>query len=69
MTGIQISSICLSAFKENPVGFEFVSVDVSDMIVRVKHMSIVTYALARVLCEEARDKPSFTANRYSNVKL
>ena len=43
--------------------FEFVTVDIARLRVRVKHMSLVSYAKAQALLAEAAGKPTFTAIR------
>ena len=36
-----------------PLGYEFVSVDLGALTVRIKHMSIIDYATAKILSQEA----------------
>lgn len=50
--GLRLTRSGERSFEQSPVGFEFVSADVEEISTRVKKMSVVDYAFARVLCSE-----------------
>lgn len=50
--GLRLTRSGERSFEQCPVGFEFVSADVEEISTRVKKMSVVDYAFARVLCNE-----------------
>jgi len=52
-TGVQVQSTAMRTLEETGAGFEFVSVDLGALTVRIKHMSIIDYATAKVLSQEA----------------
>eukprot|EP00954_Amorphochlora_amoebiformis_P005176 407328-Amorphochlora_amoeboformis.AAC.3 len=52
-TGVQLTTTCLETLESSGAGYEFVSVDLSALAVRIKHMSVIDYATAKVLSQEA----------------
>jgi hypothetical protein len=53
--GIRLASSSLSSFLAAPARFAFLSVDVEELGVRLKSLSFVNYAEARVLVEQSRN--------------
>ena len=47
------TSITTPATQHSPHGFEFVSVDVQELAVRIKHMPIIDYTRGKVLRQES----------------
>ncbi|GAB5355140.1 hypothetical protein AAMO2058_000180600 [Amorphochlora amoebiformis] len=52
-TGVQVHPGAMRTLERTGAGFEFVSVDLGALTVRVKHMSVIDYATAKVLSQEA----------------
>lgn len=52
-TGVRVRPAAMRTLETTGAGFEFVSVDLDALAVRIKHMSIIDYATAKVLSQEA----------------
>jgi len=52
-TGVQVHATAMRTLEATGAGFEFVSVDLGALTVRIKHMSVIDYATAKVLSQEA----------------
>ena len=50
--GVNLTSECEAQFHLQPLGFEFVTTDLTEMTARVLHMSVIDYARAKVLSQE-----------------
>jgi len=50
--GIVFSRDCENQFRQKPVAFEFVTVDIATLDARILYMGFVDYARAKVLSEE-----------------
>ena len=53
LLGVQLEATALRTLETIGAGFKFVSVDLRALTVRIKHMSAIDYATAKVLSQEA----------------
>lgn len=63
-TGVQLTPAAVESLERSGgPGYEFVSVDLGAMTVRIKHMSIIDYATAKVLSQEAYEDTGVGGDR------
>jgi len=67
--GIEMSADTQQVLQQQAAGLEFVSVDVTAIRARVKHMPTVSYAAGKVLIEEARGRKSSAAARLYRLAI
>jgi Clustered mitochondria/Translation initiation factor eIF3 subunit 135 len=67
--GVHLTPTCISQYRDHPVGFRFVPADISDFRPRVRHMSVVDYANAKLLSFRAHDVAVTEQSRESGRRV